>query len=467
MKKITTLVSAIILSASLWAQAPQKFSYQAVIRGVNNILVSDKIVGVKISILQGSEFGASVYVETHTPTTNVNGLASLSIGTGSKVFGEFSKIDWAKSPYFVKIETDITGGVNYQLNAVSELMSVPFALYAANSQPGPKGDKGDIGDQGPAGKDGSVGPKGDKGDIGDQGPAGKDGLVGPKGDIGDQGPAGKDGLVGPKGDKGDIGDQGPAGKDGSVGPKGDKGDTPEVKVTVSVQGDTLKFENGSYVIIPGISAANPKTKPTSGYGENIKDVNGNSYKTVYIGTQQWMGENLKVSKYNDGTEIPNVIGNSDWTILTTGAWCYYNNDILNNEKYGNLYNWFTISPSFNGNKNVCPLGWHVPSDSEWNVLIDYLGGENIAGGKMKESGTDNWINPNIDASNISLYTAIPAGSRGLYGDFNGVGNNAVWWSSTESSNDNSIYFYLSNNNTLLYKDATNKKHGESIRCIKD
>ena len=428
MKKITTLVSAIILSASLWAQAPQKFSYQAVIRGVNNILVSDKIVGVKISILQGSEFGASVYVETHTPTTNVNGLASLSIGTGSKVFGEFSKIDWAKSPYFVKIETDITGGVNYQLNAVSELMSVPFALYAANSQPGPKGDKGDIGDQGPAGKDGSVGPKGDKGDIGDQGPAGKD---------------------------------------GSVGPKGDKGDTPEVKVTVSVQGDTLKFENGSYVIIPGISAANPKTKPTSGYGENIKDVNGNSYKTVYIGTQQWMGENLKVSKYNDGTEIPNVTDNIQWGKLTTGAWVYYNNDINYNNDYGKLYNWYALGILTNGNKNVCPVGWHIPNDNEFSVLIDYLGGASLAGGKLKESGLLHWKTPNYDASNSSLFTALPSGMIDTNGGFSYINEYGYFWSISEASNGSAWRRNLNFENGYSHSYSYDKSVGFSVRCLKD
>ncbi len=132
MKKLYSLISAVILSASLWAQAPQKMSYQAVIRGANNALVVDKPVGVRISILQGTEFGASVYVETHTTTTNSNGLASLSIGTGKIITGDFSKIDWSKGPYFVKTETDVEGGTNYQLTSVSELMSVPYALYAGN-----------------------------------------------------------------------------------------------------------------------------------------------------------------------------------------------------------------------------------------------------------------------------------------------------------------------------------------------
>ncbi|NDF60572.1 MAG: hypothetical protein EB100_05775, partial [Crocinitomicaceae bacterium] len=124
--------------------------------------------------------------------------------------------------------------------------------------------------------------------------------------------------------------------------------------------------------------------PTSGYGPNISDNDGNTYKTVYIGTQQWMAENLKVTKYNDGTSIPNISNNTQWSNLTTGAWSYYNNDVANNAKYGKLYNWYAVSPTTNGNKNVCPTGWHVPTDAEWTVLTDYLGGENVAGGKMKE-----------------------------------------------------------------------------------
>jgi hypothetical protein len=151
MKKIFTVLSAVLLSASLWAQAPQSFSYQAVVRGADNALVANKKVGMKISLLQGSEIGKAVYVETHTPTSNANGLVSIAIGGGTVVSGTFASIDWSKGPYFVKTETDLAGGTSYSLITTSQLMSVPFALYSANSQPGPKGDKGDIGATGPQG----------------------------------------------------------------------------------------------------------------------------------------------------------------------------------------------------------------------------------------------------------------------------------------------------------------------------
>lgn len=157
MKQIFSFVSAVLLSASLRAQAPQSFSYQAVIRGASNALVVEKPVGIQISILQGSETGIAVYTESHTPTSNANGLVSLGVGLGKNTTGDFSKIDWSKGPYFIKTEMDTEGGTNYQLTTVSELMSVPFALYAANSQPGPKGDPGL---PGAAGKDGINGKDG-------------------------------------------------------------------------------------------------------------------------------------------------------------------------------------------------------------------------------------------------------------------------------------------------------------------
>ena len=136
MKKIFTVLTAVLISASLWAQAPQSFSYQAVIRGVNNVLVANKPVGMKISLLQGSETGKAVYVETHKPTSNDNGLVSIAIGGGAKDASSsaFASIDWAKGPYFVKTETDAAGGTNYSLTTTSQLLSVPYAIHAKTAE---------------------------------------------------------------------------------------------------------------------------------------------------------------------------------------------------------------------------------------------------------------------------------------------------------------------------------------------
>ncbi len=494
------LVSAFIVQAGsfkIFAQAPNQFSYQAVIRDANGKIVESKPVNIRISILQGSTTGNSIFLEEHTDSTNPNGLVSFQIG--SKV--NFN-IDWSQGPFFIKTELKNVGEANYVDYGTTQMLSVPYALYAeksgSSSVPGPKGDKGDRGDtgsQGLPGKDGvdgkngldgkdglpgAQGPKGDKGDNGDQGPIG---LTGPKGDTGSQGLPGKDGVdgkngldgkdglpgaQGPKGDKGDKGDQGPI---GLTGPKGDTGaqgipgkdgKVEFQNLKVSISGDTLYLTNGNFVIIPGLSAANPQTKPTSGYGPNITDIEGNSYKTVYIGTQQWMGENLKTSKYSDGTPIPNVTVNTQWSNNTTGAWAYYNNDVANNVKYGKLYNWYAVSPTSNGNKNVCPTGWHVPTEAEWSVLIDYLGGTTVAGSKLKESGTSNWALPNSDATNSSMFTALPGGTKYPDGSFKDFSTWGTWWSA-----NNSRYIDLNCGDSNLGRRTNSNNYGFAIRCLKD
>ncbi|MCO5232762.1 MAG: hypothetical protein M9888_03360 [Chitinophagales bacterium] len=134
MKKLITLYTAVLLTASVFAQAPQKMSYQAVIRNSSDALVTNQSVGMQISILQGSAGGTAVYVETQTPTTNANGLVSIEIGAGTVVSGNFSTIDWANGPYFIKTETDPTGGTNYTITGTSQLLSVPYALHAKTAE---------------------------------------------------------------------------------------------------------------------------------------------------------------------------------------------------------------------------------------------------------------------------------------------------------------------------------------------
>jgi microcystin-dependent protein len=259
MKQILSLLVIILLHVKLSAQAPQKISYQSVIRNTNNMPVANTLVGIKISILQGSASGTVVYSETHNPSTNVNGLASMEIGGGTVLSGTFSSINWAAGPYFVKTETDPLGGTAYTLSGTSQFLSVPYALYAETANvpgvPGPMGPQGPaglngvdgavgpMGPQGPAGLngvDGAVGPMGPQGvsgPMGPQGPAGLngvDGAVGPmgpqgvSGPIGPQGPAGLngvDGAVGPMGLMGPQGVPGPMGQQGATGPMGATGAT--------------------------------------------------------------------------------------------------------------------------------------------------------------------------------------------------------------------------------------------------
>lgn len=134
MRKIYTLLTAIIITVSTYAQAPEKMSYQAVVRDGSNALVTSSSVGMQISILQGSSSGTAVYVETQTPTSNANGLVTIEIGGGTLVSGDFTAIDWANGPYFVKTETDPTGGTTYTITGTSQLLSVPFALYSKSAE---------------------------------------------------------------------------------------------------------------------------------------------------------------------------------------------------------------------------------------------------------------------------------------------------------------------------------------------
>ena len=234
MSRSLKLFVAFILAASVFlptqvnAQAPEKMSYQAVVRNASNTLVSSSAVGMRISILQGSANGTAVYVETQTPTSNANGLVSIEIGAGTIISGSIASIDWATGPYFIKTETDPTGGTNYTITANSQLLSVPYALYAKTSGSSTPGPQGPIGLTGPQGATGPTGPQGPIGLTGPAGANGNDGATGPQGPIGLTGPAGATGATGPQGS---IGLTGATGATGATGPQGPIGLTGPTGVT--------------------------------------------------------------------------------------------------------------------------------------------------------------------------------------------------------------------------------------------
>jgi uncharacterized protein (TIGR02145 family) len=206
-----------------------------------------------------------------------------------------------------------------------------------------------------------------------------------------------------------------------------------------------------------------------GNGSNIKDVEGNTYKTVQIGTQVWMAENLKTSKYSDGSTISNITDNTQWKNNTTGAWCYNDNDTANNAKYGKLYNWYAVSKTMNGDKNICPTGWHVPKNAEWMILTDYLGGLSVAGGKMKE--VDSWpssIYSNTDSNKVSLFASVPGGYRYGDGDYRDIGHSSYWWSSSENYENFTCYFFLHGIDGKAYRgNLGTRDSGYSVRCLRD
>ena len=233
--------------------------------------------------------------------------------------------------------------------------------------------------------------------------------------------------------------------------------TPETpkKDTVPTPLDSSKI-----VLTDGIASIG---EPIGKHGEILTDIEGNTYRTVIIGNQQWMAENLKVSKYNDGTEInATVNGNTKYY----GSWHYYNNDSTNNTKFGKLYNWDVTNREFNVNRNVCPSGWHVPEMDEWDTLIQTLGGPKVAGGKMKEVGTKNWYFTNNDATNTSLFTALPAGLF-MRDYFSNLGVEANWWTSTYDGGGFAIFVYINRFDDEIYIDPYLTYRYHSIRCIKD
>jgi hypothetical protein len=189
MKKTVATILTVLLTAILWAQSPQKMSYQAIIRDAGNNLVVSQSVGMRVSILQGSAAGMEVYKEIFNPNpvTNANGLVTLEIGSGIPVLGSFAAINWANGSYYIKTETDPGGGTNYTITGISQLLSVPYALYSADGTPGPQGPQGPQGLQGPSGPQGV------------QGSPGNNGSIGPTGPQGSQGPAGSPGPNGPTG----------------------------------------------------------------------------------------------------------------------------------------------------------------------------------------------------------------------------------------------------------------------------
>ena len=220
-----------LISSSIFAQAPQKMSYQAVIRNSNDSLLISTPVGMRISLVQGTPSGTVVFSETQTATTNANGLVSLQIGTGTAVSGTFAGIDWAAGPYYVKTETDLSGGTNYTIISSNELLSVPYALFSANGTPGPAGDQGPQGIAGTNGNDGATGATGPQGLTGATGPIGATGPQGPQGIAGTNG---NDGATGPQGPSGGSGPAGPAGANGATGPQGATGLTGATGVAAPV-----------------------------------------------------------------------------------------------------------------------------------------------------------------------------------------------------------------------------------------
>lgn len=388
MKKVFTLLIGLACTIALFSQAPEKMSYQCVVRNANGVLVTDQSVGIRISILQGTSSGTVVYQETFNPNpqTNANGLLTVEIGGGLAITGTFSTINWASGPYFLKTETDPTGGTNYSIVGTSQLLSVPYALYAKTSGSGITNAVTLSGNQTISGIKTFTGTVSVPTPINSQDAATKSFV---------------DGL----------------------------------KLQIKALEDNL-VASGAY---------------------KLSDVDGNQYKVVKIGNQVWMAENLKVTHYNDGTRIPYNITEA------VPGYCYYNSDSSTyKDIYGALYNFPAVSTH-----KLCPTGWQVPSESEWRTLITFLGGDLVAGGKLKETGTTHWNSPNTGATNETGFTALPGGK--MHGPFSQIGTHGYWWSRKQQTMSDPVSFYecLYYNQNNSYGSIQNGDYGLSIRCLKD
>lgn len=367
-----------LISIHSFGQTPQKMNYQMVVTDINNQILSNQAVGIKISVLQGSISGTAVYTETHALSTNTDGLVNFDIGGGNVSLGNFATIDWMNGPFFLKSETDPLGGNNYSITTTSELLSTPYTLFAGNG-------------------------------------------------------FGKTSLI----------------------------------------GDTLFYGNGQFILIPGISSANPPVypgvecdltgilNPALTYG-TMMDIDGNTYKTIIIGTQEWMAENMRTTRYRNGDNIHHIVDQTHWKEMTEGAWCYFENNNSNKCPFGNLYNAYAVEDS----RNICPVGWHIPSDSEVVVLKNYLGPN--AGGKIKSVSQACWWPPNTGANNSSGFSAVAGQSRGAeFYNVIPISSCKIWTSGPATIANTQNIFYMQSFNDLIWMDSETIQYGLSVRCIKD
>jgi len=196
---------------------------------------------------------------------------------------------------------------------------------------------------------------------------------------------------------------------------------------------------------------------------SVTDIDGNIYMTVTIGTQVWMSQNLRTTKYRNGDPITLVTDSAQWCNLSTGAHCYYVNHTIYASSFGRLYNWYAVNDS----RNICPSGWHIPSDAEWTLLATYLGNDSLVGGKLKETGTLHWKTPNNGATNSTGWAGLPGGGRDALGSFIGMGVDGCWWSSTASTAIDAWSRLILSYRAGFYREDSDKKIGFSVRCLKN
>lgn len=420
MRKVILLLAAILISPVLFAQVPDGISHQAVMRDAEGTLITNQPIGIRVSVLQGSPEGTAVYTETHTPESNDNGLITYVIGQGAQAEGSFAGIDWSDGPYFLKTEVDPDGGSDYSMSGATQLLSVPYAMYAESSANDFDGDM-----------------QGER-------------IINMSDPHEPQDAATKayiDHLV------------------------------DSLATRIAVLEDSLGIE--------------PPDEPGT-----LTDIDGNQYQTIEIGDLEWMAENLRVTRYNNGDDLNAGLSNIDWENATEGAYAVHEHDNVIGidseeemiEAYGKLYNWYAVSDD----RDICPEGWHVPGDDEWTGMVDYLiathGWSNDLndvdgiGNKLKSCRQVN--SPEGDACDTNEhprwepheahygtdelgFAGLPSGNRHFSGPYTALGEYGGFWSSTENTSNTSWSHFLSFTFGNLLRGSFEKPTGFSIRCVRE
>jgi uncharacterized protein (TIGR02145 family) len=458
MNKTFTLFIFVLFSGGLFnnphacAQAPEKMSYQAVVRNGSGQLQTNASIGMQISILQGGAEGQAVYVERHFPVTTENGLVTVEIGSGTGIAGSFAEIDWSDGIYFIKTETDLNGGANFTITGTSQLLSVPYALHSGSA----------------AILTGEV----TQSQISDL----------PEYLTQEEDP------VFSAWDK----------------DYADLTNRPDMSVYATKNMNNARITNLAdpqnnqdavtrayvdalvYQVMNSFAKSNEEfTSPTTG---TVTDVDGNHYKIVKVGGQWWMAENLRVFRYRNGDAIPTGYTDIDWGGLATGAYAIYphtgltglNSDAEVLDAYGALYNWYTV----NDQRGICPAGWHVPLEADFLMLAGYLGGTDSPNGNKIKScrqvgspeGKDcnTTEHPRWD-SNASHWgtddyglAALPGGQRYSDGLYYNAGKSSFWWAvQWETSVTASRTMTVAANQGKIYWSVYTKNNGMAVRCLKD
>ncbi len=421
---VITLICQFIIPSG-YSQVPDKMNYQLTIRNTRKELVINKYVSVRIQIKQGTQFGPALYVETHTALTNSNGLFTLEIGGGTPVLGTFADMDWTKGPYFLQTETDLTGGGNYNVAGVMQLISVPYALYALSAD--------------------SI-----RGGIAEADPV--------------YGTSFSSGISSTNIESWNSKLDHESQSLGEVLLQNSDARGLQLKnLEIPVHSNDMATK--AYVDSLETRVNDLEEVLVKAGVYDVKDIEGNLYHAVKIGNQIWMAENFRSTRLNDGLKIPyaQITGSA---YPNTPAYFWLRNDSAKYAStYGPLYNFYVIET-----RKLCPVGWHVPEIAEWNILAAELGGFSVAGGKMKEAGTEHWKSPNKDATNESGFNSLPGGwLDGFYshggGWFEMPGYSSNWWSNS-TEGDYPTAFLDSYYDGKLYSRYDAKWHAMSVRCVR-